>query len=226
MIRNQVPIVFLSQPQSIRQGWKICCQIHTTSSRSVPTMEQASDPLEKCVRCSPRGHVRQMTHSIITIRFIIRSKSAFGDSINDLFTAPPDPPRMWRYISWTGKWLYVWWDHIQYDWFGNISFPLYYKVCKVFVLTLLIRVKTSFSHLSYSDNRIAEYLPCVSSSARSCSESQATSMGRSTSLDGTSWTSPCLRLGIMNWWCAAVMKEETAQSGGLRFWVKLRKIIT
>lgn len=35
---------------------------------------------------------------------------------------------MWRYISWTGKWLYVWWDHIQYDWFGNISFPLYYKV--------------------------------------------------------------------------------------------------
>lgn len=46
-----------------------------------------------------------------------------------LFTAPPDPPRMWRYITWTGKWLYVWWDHIQYDWFGNISFPLYYKVC-------------------------------------------------------------------------------------------------
>uniref|UniRef100_A0A8C4ILW3 Contactin 1b n=1 Tax=Dicentrarchus labrax TaxID=13489 RepID=A0A8C4ILW3_DICLA len=41
---------------------------------------------------------------------------------------PPDPPRMWRYISWTGQWLYVWWDHIQYDWFGNISFPLYYKV--------------------------------------------------------------------------------------------------
>uniref|UniRef100_A0A665TNM8 Contactin 1b n=1 Tax=Echeneis naucrates TaxID=173247 RepID=A0A665TNM8_ECHNA len=41
---------------------------------------------------------------------------------------PPDPPRMWRYISWTGKWLYVWWDHIQYDWFGNVSFPLYYKV--------------------------------------------------------------------------------------------------
>uniref|UniRef100_A0A665THD0 Contactin 1b n=1 Tax=Echeneis naucrates TaxID=173247 RepID=A0A665THD0_ECHNA len=40
---------------------------------------------------------------------------------------PPDPPRMWRYISWTGKWLYVWWDHIQYDWFGNVSFPLYYK---------------------------------------------------------------------------------------------------
>lgn len=36
---------------------------------------------------------------------------------------------MWRYITWTGKWLYVWWDHIQYDWFGNISFPLYYKVC-------------------------------------------------------------------------------------------------
>lgn len=46
-----------------------------------------------------------------------------------LFAAPPDPPRMWRYITWTGKWLYVWWDHIQYDWFGNISFPLYYKVC-------------------------------------------------------------------------------------------------
>uniref|UniRef100_A0A671Z122 Contactin 1b n=1 Tax=Sparus aurata TaxID=8175 RepID=A0A671Z122_SPAAU len=41
---------------------------------------------------------------------------------------PPDPPRMWRYVSWTGQWLYVWWDHIQYDWFGNISFPLYYKV--------------------------------------------------------------------------------------------------
>lgn len=52
------------------------------------------------------------------------------DDIDDfvLFTAPPDPPRMWRYITWTGKWLYVWWDHIQYDWFGNISFPLYYKV--------------------------------------------------------------------------------------------------
>lgn len=45
-------------------------------------------------------------------------------------TAPADPPRMWRYISWTGKWLYVWWDHIQYDWFGNVSFPLYYKVGK------------------------------------------------------------------------------------------------
>ncbi|KAM7378154.1 hypothetical protein PAMA_013175 [Pampus argenteus] len=41
---------------------------------------------------------------------------------------PPEAPRVWRYISWTGKWLYVWWDHIQYDWFGNISFPLYYKV--------------------------------------------------------------------------------------------------
>uniref|UniRef100_A0A667Y345 Contactin 1b n=1 Tax=Myripristis murdjan TaxID=586833 RepID=A0A667Y345_9TELE len=41
---------------------------------------------------------------------------------------PPEPPRMWRYVTWTGKWLYVWWDHIQYDWFGNISFPLYYKV--------------------------------------------------------------------------------------------------
>ena len=45
-----------------------------------------------------------------------------------LLTAPPEPPRMWRYITWTGQWLYVWWDHIQYDWFGNISFPLYYKV--------------------------------------------------------------------------------------------------
>lgn len=49
---------------------------------------------------------------------------------------------MWRYISWTGKWLYVWWDHIQYDWFGNISFPLYYKVgvvcrsCVVFVCSI------------------------------------------------------------------------------------------
>uniref|UniRef100_A0A667XLY7 Contactin 1b n=1 Tax=Myripristis murdjan TaxID=586833 RepID=A0A667XLY7_9TELE len=42
--------------------------------------------------------------------------------------SPPEPPRMWRYVTWTGKWLYVWWDHIQYDWFGNISFPLYYKV--------------------------------------------------------------------------------------------------
>ncbi|XP_069012912.1 contactin 1b [Embiotoca jacksoni] len=41
---------------------------------------------------------------------------------------PPEPPRMWRYVSWTGQWLYVWWDHIQYDWFGDISFPLYYKV--------------------------------------------------------------------------------------------------
>lgn len=45
-----------------------------------------------------------------------------------MFSAPPEPPRMWRYVTWTGKWLYVWWDHIQYDWFGNISFPLYYKV--------------------------------------------------------------------------------------------------
>ena len=35
---------------------------------------------------------------------------------------------MWRYVSWTGQWLYVWWDHIAYDWFGDISFPLYYKV--------------------------------------------------------------------------------------------------
>ncbi|XP_059893843.1 contactin 1b [Gadus macrocephalus] len=41
---------------------------------------------------------------------------------------PPDAPRMWRYVSWTGQWLYVWWDHIAYDWFGDISFPLYYKV--------------------------------------------------------------------------------------------------
>ncbi|KAF3859569.1 hypothetical protein F7725_021968 [Dissostichus mawsoni] len=41
---------------------------------------------------------------------------------------PPDPPRMWRYVTWTGQWLYVWWDHISYDWFGDISFPLYYKV--------------------------------------------------------------------------------------------------
>ncbi|MED6260149.1 hypothetical protein ATANTOWER_004413, partial [Ataeniobius toweri] len=41
---------------------------------------------------------------------------------------PSEPPRMWRYVSWTGQWLYVWWDHIQYDWLGNVSFPLYYKV--------------------------------------------------------------------------------------------------
>uniref|UniRef100_A0A8C5E8I2 Contactin 1b n=1 Tax=Gouania willdenowi TaxID=441366 RepID=A0A8C5E8I2_GOUWI len=46
----------------------------------------------------------------------------------EMFTKRPHPPRMWRYISWTGKWLYIWWDHVQYDWFGNISFPLYYKV--------------------------------------------------------------------------------------------------
>uniref|UniRef100_A0AAQ5Z4I4 Contactin 1b n=1 Tax=Amphiprion ocellaris TaxID=80972 RepID=A0AAQ5Z4I4_AMPOC len=46
----------------------------------------------------------------------------------EMFTKRPHPPRMWRYISWTGKWLYVWWDHISYDIFGNISFPLYYKV--------------------------------------------------------------------------------------------------
>uniref|UniRef100_A0A4W6D915 Contactin 1b n=1 Tax=Lates calcarifer TaxID=8187 RepID=A0A4W6D915_LATCA len=46
----------------------------------------------------------------------------------EMFTKRPQPPRMWRYITWTGKWLYVWWDHIQYDWFGNVSFPLYYKV--------------------------------------------------------------------------------------------------
>ncbi|XP_078798070.1 contactin-1-like [Oryzias latipes] len=48
--------------------------------------------------------------------------------MNTSSTAPPEPPRMWCYVSWTGQWLYVWWDHIQYDWFGNISFPLYYKI--------------------------------------------------------------------------------------------------
>uniref|UniRef100_A0A8C6SVX1 Contactin 1b n=1 Tax=Neogobius melanostomus TaxID=47308 RepID=A0A8C6SVX1_9GOBI len=41
---------------------------------------------------------------------------------------PPEAPRVWRWISWTGMWLYVWWDHVYYDWFGNYSFPLYYKV--------------------------------------------------------------------------------------------------
>uniref|UniRef100_A0A8C7JKM0 Contactin 1b n=1 Tax=Oncorhynchus kisutch TaxID=8019 RepID=A0A8C7JKM0_ONCKI len=49
----------------------------------------------------------------------------------EMFTkrAPPSvAPQMWRYISYSGKWLYVWWHHISYDWFGNESFPLYYKV--------------------------------------------------------------------------------------------------
>uniref|UniRef100_A0A674DWT0 Contactin 1b n=1 Tax=Salmo trutta TaxID=8032 RepID=A0A674DWT0_SALTR len=49
----------------------------------------------------------------------------------EMFTkrAPPSvAPQMWRYISYSGKWLYVWWHHIPYDWFGNESFPLYYKV--------------------------------------------------------------------------------------------------
>ncbi|XP_078798429.1 uncharacterized protein LOC144989591 [Oryzias latipes] len=45
-----------------------------------------------------------------------------------LYRMDEEKTEMWRYVSWTGKWLYVCWDHIQYDWLGNISFPLYYKV--------------------------------------------------------------------------------------------------
>uniref|UniRef100_A0A3P8VQ00 Contactin 1b n=1 Tax=Cynoglossus semilaevis TaxID=244447 RepID=A0A3P8VQ00_CYNSE len=37
-------------------------------------------------------------------------------------------PRKTKYSVSKRMWLYVWWDHIQYDWFGNFSFPLYYKV--------------------------------------------------------------------------------------------------
>lgn len=56
---------------------------------------------------------------------------------------------MWRYISWTGQWLYVWWDHIQYDWFGNISFPLYYKVgVESFEVLCLCAMLHTFAELS------------------------------------------------------------------------------
>lgn len=56
---------------------------------------------------------------------------------NIVFAAPSEPPRMWRYVTWTGQWLYVWWDHIPYDWFGNVSFPLYYKVGTVSFASIL-----------------------------------------------------------------------------------------
>uniref|UniRef100_A0AAX7SDH4 Contactin 1b n=1 Tax=Astatotilapia calliptera TaxID=8154 RepID=A0AAX7SDH4_ASTCA len=71
------------------------------------------------------------SHYLIEVRAYNGAGLGPPGEMCEMFTKrppPPDPPRMWRYISWTGKWLYVWWDHIQYDWFGNISFPLYYKV--------------------------------------------------------------------------------------------------
>lgn len=66
--------------------------------------------------------------------------SIVGDpiEINILFFAAPSvAPQMWRYISYSGKWLYVWWHHISYDWFGNESFPLYYKVFKGILLCFI-----------------------------------------------------------------------------------------
>uniref|UniRef100_A0AAX7UCX0 Contactin 1b n=1 Tax=Astatotilapia calliptera TaxID=8154 RepID=A0AAX7UCX0_ASTCA len=68
------------------------------------------------------------SHYLIEVRAYNGAGLGPPGEMCEMFTKRPHPPRMWRYISWTGKWLYVWWDHIQYDWFGNISFPLYYKV--------------------------------------------------------------------------------------------------
>lgn len=107
-------------------------------------------------------------------------------------TAPPDPPRMWRYVSWTGQWLYVWWDHIQYDWFGNISFPLYYKV-SVEVCTSILPENTVLHEMKRNDDNVPHLF-----FSRSCSERLATFTARSTSLAGTSWTSPCLRSETMS----------------------------
>lgn len=76
-------------------------------------------------------NMRPDSHYLIEVRAY--NGAGFGPPGEhcEMFTRRPPPsvaPRVWRYISWTGKWLYVWWDHIEYDWFGNISFPLYYKV--------------------------------------------------------------------------------------------------
>ena len=135
MTPSQEPIVYLFQLKSIKPGWRTCCQTHTTSLKSVPSMELALDPLVNTVRCSQRDHVRPINPNLWAINTCNQKVSHYNDTVTDFvlshfvsFTAPPEAPRVWRYISWTGKWLYVWWDHIQYDWFGNISFPLYYKV--------------------------------------------------------------------------------------------------
>ncbi|KAM6984802.1 contactin 1b [Aplochiton taeniatus] len=76
-------------------------------------------------------NMRPDAHYLIEVRAY--NGAGFGPPSEhcEMFTRRPPPavaPRMWRYVSWTGQWLYVWWDHIEYDWFGNISFPLYYKV--------------------------------------------------------------------------------------------------
>uniref|UniRef100_A0A669EIN9 Contactin 1b n=1 Tax=Oreochromis niloticus TaxID=8128 RepID=A0A669EIN9_ORENI len=71
------------------------------------------------------------SHYLIEVRAYNGAGLGPPGEMCEMFTKRPrktDDSQMWRYISWTGKWLYVWWDHIQYDWFGNISFPLYYKV--------------------------------------------------------------------------------------------------
>lgn len=121
-IQSRVPTVYLSPPRSTRPGWRTCCPTLITSSRSAPSTGPAWDLPGNIARCSRRDRVRESR--------ILQKHHADAVPVASLFLfpAPPEPPRMWRYISWTGKWLYVWWDHIQYDWFGNISFPLYYKV--------------------------------------------------------------------------------------------------
>lgn len=175
--QNQEPIAYSSQQPPTRPGWRTCCRTRTTSLRSGPSTGPASGLPESTARCSQRDHVRQSQER--QIECFMKSKGLISTSS----TAPPEPPRMWRYVSWTGKWLYVWWDHIQYDWFGNISFPLYYKVS---VLRHLL-LKTRMDELKLS------FLV-----RRSCSEKQATTTGRSTSPVGTLWTSPCLRLETLS----------------------------
>uniref|UniRef100_A0AAY5KL56 Contactin 1b n=1 Tax=Esox lucius TaxID=8010 RepID=A0AAY5KL56_ESOLU len=76
-------------------------------------------------------NMRPDSHYLIEVRAYNGAGVGPPSEHCEMFTkrAPPSvAPRMWRYISWTGKWLYVWWDHIPYNWFGNESFPLYYKV--------------------------------------------------------------------------------------------------
>ncbi|KAJ8008778.1 hypothetical protein DPEC_G00081950 [Dallia pectoralis] len=76
-------------------------------------------------------NMRPDSHYLIEVRAYNGAGVGPPSEHCEMFTkrAPPSyAPRMWRYISWTGKWLYVWWDHIPYNWFGNVSFPLYYKV--------------------------------------------------------------------------------------------------
>lgn len=58
MIQNREQTVYLSQPRSIRPGWRTCCQTLTTSLKCVPSMGPASDPPVNTVRCSQREHVR------------------------------------------------------------------------------------------------------------------------------------------------------------------------